>query len=1165
MGYFDGLDMGAAFKGLQPPEPKGPGLIGSSVDTSLSVARGAVQGTKMLSDAFGAGNAVSNTLQRGIDWLSSNFSDHSQWEQLTSAQDQRAAALSGSTWEEVKAAARSFAKRPVDFLAEAAGTSLPTIAAAFLPGGQGAVLGRVAMMSVGAAQGAGSVKGQIFQTVEEAWKQAGVAPEEARERAAAAQEYFGSNGGQVALGAALGAVAGGTGVEAGVLGARAGAGAAAEAASTSIFARAAARTPQFVKDGLKEALPEAAQGGQEQLAGNLAMQNEGFATPTMQGVAGNAVLEGLAGGAFGAAASPLHRAHQPSTSDQGLRELASAATADEAINAAMKAADVPLTGGLTADAEARALTTLDAQADADLKDIRNAGRAMTLEQQRASGAPPAPAPEPMAEPVVTDAPFADRVLTLREQVQDAGVREQVRAAFGPDALREVMRAASVADRPDINLPEVTRERILAAAETIVSRAVAQPIAAAAPAPSATRVPAGPALEQPASVPRIALDTEPTGTIRVNRMGSAAPEVRADVISTKQRVDEMRRRPDGMTQQVDRRPLPRDFTLVGEGTLETPSRPAPAAPRQIAMDTALDERAHAAATSPTNDRPEPTEAQQRAGNYAKGHIRVGGLDISVENPAGSTRRGVDEDGKPWENQLAHHYGYIRRTTGADGDHVDVFVKPGTPDDYAGPVYIVDQVDPRTGKFDEHKVVLGAKDRADAEATYRANYATDWQGLKAIKAMTMPAFKKWLAGETTKPAASLKDRVDAMRKPAPAASTVPFQMERRQDGFLRHKFKTNEGMDGHVSIAPPGWRKGVNSYEVMLDRTGGPKSEDGKTKFYPTVTVGKYRSEDAALKAAAQVVTEHRAPAQAADPNALPTAKLAELVDLTGRGRDQVAKQYLGLVKQYGREKADQMLEKALATARAKPTPAPAPAPAANEGAAAQPTASAPSEQPAPPTSSPPAAAPAPQPQPEPEGEAAAATEAAAPAPRKEPWEMSQAEWESAREATRPDVAQSNFTRASGSQATAKLREVERLTFGVSEQASERLRAAAKNGERIPTEELDALMERVNTRVSHRDVVEKALREGKPVPDAVAREYPDIESTAAPAAPQTSAADNRSADEVADEKSGAERVALPGDRPAEPAKRKTTLAAEVARRGQQRQRLNALQALRNCLHG
>lgn len=58
---------------------------------------------------------------------------------------------------------------------------------------------------------------------------------------------------------------------------------------------------------------------------------------------------------------------------------------------------------------------------------------------------------------------------------------------------------------------------------------------------------------------------------------------------------------------------------------------------------IDEAAHAAATSHLNDKLEPTQAQKKAGNYAKGHANINGLDISVENPAGSVRRGVDKDG------------------------------------------------------------------------------------------------------------------------------------------------------------------------------------------------------------------------------------------------------------------------------------------------------------------------------------------------------------------------------------------------------------------------------------------------------------------------------------------------------------------------------------------
>ncbi|HHQ4466737.1 TPA: LPD38 domain-containing protein [Aeromonas veronii] len=146
-------------------------------------------------------------------------------------------------------------------------------------------------------------------------------------------------------------------------------------------------------------------------------------------------------------------------------------------------------------------------------------------------------------------------------------------------------------------------------------------------------------------------------------------------------------------------------------------------------------------------PEPTDAQKEAGNYKKGHLKLQGLDIALENPKGSTRSGTDKDGKAWQSTMAHDYGYIKRTLGADGDHVDVFIGD-RPDSET--VYVVDQVDPKTGKFDEHKVMMGFADEQAAQAGYLANYEKGWKGLGSIKAMPVEEFKRWVkAGDTTKP--------------------------------------------------------------------------------------------------------------------------------------------------------------------------------------------------------------------------------------------------------------------------------------------------------------------------------------------------------------------------------------------------------------------------------
>ena len=68
------------------------------------------------------------------------------------------------------------------------------------------------------------------------------------------------------------------------------------------------------------------------------------------------------------------------------------------------------------------------------------------------------------------------------------------------------------------------------------------------------------------------------------------------------------------------------------------------------------------------------AQAEAGNYPHGHTTFEGQPISLETAEGQTRRGVDQDGRQWETKSPTHYGYILRTKGADGDHLDVHVNP-----------------------------------------------------------------------------------------------------------------------------------------------------------------------------------------------------------------------------------------------------------------------------------------------------------------------------------------------------------------------------------------------------------------------------------------------------------------------------------------------------------
>lgn len=157
-------------------------------------------------------------------------------------------------------------------------------------------------------------------------------------------------------------------------------------------------------------------------------------------------------------------------------------------------------------------------------------------------------------------------------------------------------------------------------------------------------------------------------------------------------------------------------------------PPPAAPAQAVTDAA-----HQAATSPRNDLPAPSDAQKEAGNYKKGHVTVNGHDISIENPAGTQRN-------PAWPALKNHYGYIKGTLGHDKDHVDVFLTDRAHD-ASLPVFVVDQ-NHKDGRFDEHKVIMGAADEAQARKTYLDNYAKGWKGLAAITRMTQDEFKAWV---------------------------------------------------------------------------------------------------------------------------------------------------------------------------------------------------------------------------------------------------------------------------------------------------------------------------------------------------------------------------------------------------------------------------------------
>ena len=166
---------------------------------------------------------------------------------------------------------------------------------------------------------------------------------------------------------------------------------------------------------------------------------------------------------------------------------------------------------------------------------------------------------------------------------------------------------------------------------------------------------------------------------------------------------------------------------------------------------VDKAAHEAATSPKNNLPAPTNEQIEAGNYKKGPVKISGLDISIENPAGSKRR-------PEWPTIKSHYGYVKGVAARspDKEHTDVFVKPKTPEDYNGPVFVVDQ-NHANGKFDESKTMIGWETPAEARAAYLENYTKGFESrIRNITELSMDEYK-----------ARLQD-ANAFLKPQPAAA-------------------------------------------------------------------------------------------------------------------------------------------------------------------------------------------------------------------------------------------------------------------------------------------------------------------------------------------------------------------------------------------------------------
>lgn len=217
-------------------------------------------------------------------------------------------------------------------------------------------------------------------------------------------------------------------------------------------------------------------------------------------------------------------------------------------------------------------------------------------------------------------------------------------------------------------------------------------------------------------------------------------------------------------------------------------------------------------------PNPSPEQIEAGNAPKRKVTVHGLDISIENEKGGIRKSKPDAKVPWEVTMPAAYGYIKGTVGKDKDHIDAYLGDNLA---SGVVVVIDQMDPDTKQFDEHKVMLGFNKMSDAVKAYEQAFA-DGRGsdrVLDVNAVGMPEFKQWLKDGNhkkpfgTKPATETKVAPTVPELP----ETVAAQLQMLQEG-KRDVVMITEGEKAGIGGFAPTLPAPIKSYSMLVTPIG-----------------------------------------------------------------------------------------------------------------------------------------------------------------------------------------------------------------------------------------------------------------------------------------------------------------------------------------------------------
>ena len=317
---------------VKAPEarPQDQSVLRQAADVPLKIGAGAVTGVRLIADAFGADSGVSKNLRSVEDEIAALYSAQSKKDSREIARIMKEAEDKGIL-DQMAAGIKAMSVAPVDVISNSLGTAAPAILAglATVFTGGAPLVATGLTLGTGAIMGAGTAKSAIYDATKQVLaEKTKMTPDQIEAAAVKAQEYGGKNLDQILLASAIGAVGARTGVEpviarqlakdiigrttaeqaAATVATQTTGREAAKAAVKEVTARETALAAErgVVKQGAitagKEFATESVQGGQEQMAQNIALQREGFDVPTMRGVVSQGTMEGLAGFGMGAAA-----------------------------------------------------------------------------------------------------------------------------------------------------------------------------------------------------------------------------------------------------------------------------------------------------------------------------------------------------------------------------------------------------------------------------------------------------------------------------------------------------------------------------------------------------------------------------------------------------------------------------------------------------------------------------------------------------------------------------------------------------------------------------------------------------------------------------------------------------------------------------------------------